>query len=325
MTIARRLPTRRRAGSAIKLPLAASVTLVAVTAIGIGAFSWPLLITIRADGSHSADAPWVFVLMLPLLLAVVVTQLASGGIDAKAVALLGVLSGVSALLRPLSGGVTGVQLMFFLLVPAGRVFGPGFGFLLGNMAMFASAALTGGGGPWLPFQMLAAGWIGLGAGLLPRLTGKPELALLACYGFVASIGYGFVMNLWFWPFPASQFGAGSAVAFVPGAPLAENLHRWLAFSLATSLSFDIPRGIATAAALLVVGRPVLLALRRAARRAAFEAPVIFTGATTTAAAATTGAATTATTGAAATTGGAATGAAGTTVGAARAARQDDES
>ena len=65
------------------------------------------------------------------------------------------------------------------------------------------------------------------------------------------------------------------ITFSPHAPLAENLHRWLAFSLSTSLGFDIPRGVVTALALLLVGRPVLLALRRAARRAAFDAPAEF--------------------------------------------------
>jgi energy-coupling factor transport system substrate-specific component len=83
------------------------------------------------------------------------------------------------------------------------------------------------------------------------------------------------MNLWFWPFANAETGAGAAVSFVPGAPLAENLHRWLEFSIATGLSFDVPRGAATAVAILVVGRPVLLALRRAARRAAFDAEVAF--------------------------------------------------
>jgi energy-coupling factor transport system substrate-specific component len=257
---------------AIRLSLPAVLTLVIVTAVGIAAFAWPLVLTGTSSTGHSADAPWIFVVLLPLLLAVVATQISSGGMDAKAVALLGVLSGISALLRPITGSVSGVQLMFFLLVPAGRVFGPGFGFVLGNAAMFTSAVLTGGGGPWLPFQMLAAGWIGLGAGLLPPARGRSELALLAAYGFGSGIAYGFVMNLWFWPFALSNTGAAAAVSFVPDAPLADNLHRWLVFSVTTGLSFDVPRGVTTAVALLVVGRPVLLALRRAARRAAFSAP-----------------------------------------------------
>lgn len=262
------------ARNAVPLRPRSLAAIVAVTLVGIGAFIWPLLISFGpGDAGHAHDAPWVFLVMVPLLLLVVVAEIADGGLDAKAVALLGVLGGICAVLRPVTGGVTGAQLMFFLLVPAGRVFGPGFGFVLGNVAMFASAALTGGGGPWLPFQMLAAGWLGMGAGLLPRARGRAELALLAAYAFAGGVAYGFVLNLWFWPFGASGVGGGAAVAFEPGAPLAENLHRWLAFSVTTGLGFDIPRGLVTAAAVLFVGRPVLVALRRTARRAAFAAPV----------------------------------------------------
>jgi energy-coupling factor transport system substrate-specific component len=259
-------------GRALELKPRALAAIVAVTLVGIGAFVWPLVLGFSAaDSGHDRDAPWVFLIMLPLLLLVVAAEIADGGMDAKAVALLGVLSGACAVLRPITGGVSGVQLMFFLLVPAGRVFGPGFGFVLGNVAMFASAALTGGGGPWLPFQMLAAGWVGMFAGCLPRLRGRAELVLLAAYGFVAGVAYGFVLNLWFWPFGTTGTGAGAAVTFVPGGAVLDNLRRWLEFSTSTSLGFDIPRGLATAIALLLVGRPVLLALRRAARRAAFDA------------------------------------------------------
>ncbi len=206
--------------NALVLRPRALAAIVAVTLVGIGAFTWPLVLGFStADSAHTHDAPWIFLIMLPLLLLVVAAEIADGGIDAKAVALLGVLAGACAVLRPITGGVTGVQLMFFLLVPAGRVFGPGFGFVLGNVAMFASAALTGGGGPWLPFQMLAAGWVGLCAGCLPRMRGRVELWLLAGYGLLAGIAYGFVLNLWFWPFGTTGTGASAAVTFVPGAPL----------------------------------------------------------------------------------------------------------
>ena len=78
--------------------------------------------------------------------------------------------------------------MFFLLILAGRVFGPGFGFVLGCTSLFASALLTAGVGPWLPFQMLAAAWVGLGAGLLPRrVTGRREIAMLVVYGVVRGV------------------------------------------------------------------------------------------------------------------------------------------
>ena len=116
---------------------------------------------------QSADAPLIFAVLLPLVLAVVLAEVAEGGIDVKALAMLGVLSAIGAALRPLGAGTAGLETVFFLLVLGGRVFGPGFGFVLGATTLFASAIITGGVGPWLPYQMFGAAWVGLVAGLLP--------------------------------------------------------------------------------------------------------------------------------------------------------------
>jgi energy-coupling factor transport system substrate-specific component len=270
------LPSGQPSGTrrhAVRFGRRSSVLLAVVSLLGLAAFSWPFLI--RAEGTedmaHATDAPWIFVLLLPLLLAIVLAELAEGALDAKAVALLGVLAACGSALR-LPGGVAGFEPLFFLLLPAGRVLGRGFGFVLGALTLFASALVTGGVGPWLPFQMLAAGWVGFFAGCLPPARGRREVVLLAAYGFVAGLAYGFLMNLWFWPFGSD---AGSQVAFVFGAPLAENLRRYWGFYLATSLGWDLFRAVGTAALVLVAGRPVLNALGRVARRAAFGAPVQF--------------------------------------------------
>jgi energy-coupling factor transport system substrate-specific component len=253
--------------SPYRLHLRANLALLLASLFGAVAFFWPFLI--EADGTanlaHSSDAPWVFALLLPLLLAIVVTEVSDGSMDSKAVAILGVLAACGTALR-LPGGITGFEPVFFLLIPAGRVFGKGFGFVLGALTLFASALITGGVGPWLPFQMLGAAWVGYGAGCLPRGTGRREILLLAAYGFVAGLAYGFLLNLWFWPF-GSQ--AGSQLAFEFGAPLAENLRRYWGFYLATSLGWDLPRAFTNAVLVLVAGRPVLAALRRVARRSAF--------------------------------------------------------
>jgi energy-coupling factor transport system substrate-specific component len=249
-----------------------TLTLGLVTAVGVLAFGWPLLVDAKASLAHRSDAPWLFVLLLPLVLAVVLAEIADGGMDAKAVALLGVLASVGAALRPLGGGAAGFEPVFFLLVLSGRVLGRGFGFVLGSVTLFASALLTAGVGPWLPFQMLAAGWVGFFAGCLPRARGWREIALLSSYGAVAGLVYGALMNLWMWPFVT---GLDSDISFQAGAPLAHNLTRFVGYTLATSLGFDIPRAVTNAVLVAMTGRPVLLALRRVARRAAFEAPVEF--------------------------------------------------
>ncbi|WP_103529044.1 ECF transporter S component, partial [Streptomyces sp. SM12] len=247
-------------------------------AIGVAAFGWPLLADELSGLAHSGDAPWLFALLLPLLLAVVVATVSEGGLDAKTVAMLGVLAAAGAALRPLGAGTAGLEPMFFLMVLAGRALGAGFGFVLGAVTIFASALLTGGVGPWMPFQMLAMAWVTMGAGLLPsaaRLRGRAELLMLAAYGAVASLGYGLVMNLQGWPYLA---GMGTGISFVPGDPLPDNLRRFAAYAAATSLGWDVTRAALTAVLVLSLGGLILRALRRATRRAAFNAPVVFTGA-----------------------------------------------
>ncbi len=267
--------TGRPAVRAIPVRLRARLVLLLASAAGLAVFVWPLVISPRAtaDG-QSADAPLVFVLILPVLVLLVLAEMSAGGIDAKALALLGVLSAVNAALRPLGAGTAGIETVFFMLVLAGRVFGPGFGFVLGSTSMFASALLTAGVGPWLPFQMLAASWVGLGAGLLPgRVRGRAEIALLAAYGVLAGYGYGLLMNLSYWPFVTGQ---GTALSYVAGAPVLENLERFLVFSVVTSsVGWDTGRALTNLVVIVLVGPAVLTALRRAARRAAFDAPVDF--------------------------------------------------
>ncbi|UNO44212.1 ECF transporter S component [Streptomyces sp. MST-110588] len=260
---------------AVRLGPRSVAALVLVSAIGVMAFGWPLLADSASGLAHSKDAPWLFAALLPLLLAVAVATIADTGLDAKAIAMLGVLAAAGAAMRPLGAGTAGIEPMFFLMVLSGRVLGPGFGFVLGSVAMFASALLTGGVGPWMPFQMLSMGWVAMGAGLLPgpgRLRGRRELVLLAAYGAVAAVLYGLVMNLQGWPYIG---GMATGVSFVPGDPLHENLVRFLAYCLATSLGWDLPRALVTVVLTLVLGGTVLKALRRATRRAAFDVPITF--------------------------------------------------
>lgn len=250
--------------SAVRMGPRAAVAVALSGVLGVAAFCWPLLVDPGAALARGGDATLTFALLLPLALAVVLAEVSEGGMDAKAVAVLGVLSALGAAVRVLGAGTAGVETVFFLIILAGRVFGPGFGWVLGTTTLFASALLTGGIGPWLPYQMLGAAWVGLVAGLLPRAKGRAELALLACYGLVASLLYGMLLNLSFWPF---ALGTGTAVSFVAGDPVLDNLARLVAFSLATSLGWDIGRAITTVVLVLATGTVLLRVFRRAARRA----------------------------------------------------------
>ncbi len=254
----------QRRGRALRVRPRSTFALLVAFTVTVLAFGWPLLASPRDGTAHGFDATGIFAVLLPLVIGVVLAELSDDGIDAKAVAMLGVLSAVGSVVRLLGAGTGGVEPVFFLIVLAGRVFGRGFGFVLGCTTLLASALLTGGVGPWLPFQMLGAAWIGFGAGCLPALRGRWETLLLAGYSVVAALAYGAALNLSFWPF---SLGDGTQISYLPGAAVLENLRRLLAFSAATSLGWDLMRALTTVVLVVVAGPGVLLVLRRAARRA----------------------------------------------------------
>lgn len=260
--------------TAIRVHAGAAVALVLASLVTLAAFGWPFVFepgTLAEASSHSTDAPWIFVLVLPLLAAIVLSELNAGGIDAKAIALLGMLASVGGALRALSPGIAGLEPSFAVIMLGGRVFGRGFGFVQGCLTLFVGALLTGGVGPWLPFQMMAAGWVGFLAGSLPRLRGRGEVLVLAMLGFVLGVLYGLMMNLWFWPF--GRYGEG--ISFEPGAGAAANLVNYGRYYLTTSVVWDLGRGTCTCLLLLATGRPLLRALRRVSRLANFEAVAVF--------------------------------------------------
>ena len=251
-----------------------AVMLALAGVVGLFAFAWPLFIdptaVLAIDASGTMTAPVILGVIMALTLGLLLTQLTGDDLDVKAIAMLGVLTAVGAVIRPLGAGSAGLETVFFLLILAGRGFGPGFGFLLGTLTLFASGLLTGGFGPWLPYQMLGAGFVGLGAGLLPRRAGlstPKELTLLGAYGFVAAFAYGYLTDLAFWPF---FFGAGmTQVGFDPNAGPWANLHTFVIVNTATSLAWNLGRCVTSVVLLVLLGPALLRIFRRAGRRARF--------------------------------------------------------
>jgi energy-coupling factor transport system substrate-specific component len=274
-TTAPRPVTRPRSRVAVPIRPRSAAVLGLASLAGLVMFLWPFLVKVRVDGS-TVNPPFVFLLLLPVVIAVCLAEFTEGGMDSKVLAMLGVLTAINAVMRGLSAGMAGIELVFFLLILGGRVFGAGFGFVLGCTSLFASALLTAGVGPWLPFQMLASAWVGMGAGLLPRrVSGKWEIAMLVAYGIVAAYAFGILMNLSTWPFTLGIEVPGheGGLSFVPGAPLLENLHRFIVYTLLTSTgSWDTGRAITNTIAVVVLGPAVMTTLRRAVRRATVTTP-----------------------------------------------------
>jgi energy-coupling factor transport system substrate-specific component len=230
-------------------------------------FSWPLFfagtVTKEADLAQA-----VFILLMPIVLILILVEVATGDIGSKQLALLGVLIALNAVIRLLGAGTAGIETAFFLIIIAAYVFGSGFGFLLGSGSLLVSALITGGVGPWLPFQMMAAGLIGIGAGILPKVSPKwGKLTILIGYAIPASFLYGALMTLWNWPFVA---GSGSSISYLAGAGVVENLLRFLQFQIFTGgLIWDAGRALTTSLLIAITAPLLLSTLQRAAAKAGF--------------------------------------------------------
>ncbi|MFC6236046.1 ECF transporter S component, partial [Leucobacter soli] len=137
-----------------------------VSAAALAAFAWPFFSAALPEDAQRA-VPILAIAAAVVLAGALLVALGDGAQGAMVVAMLGTLTAVGMVLRFLGTGFGGIETALTLLIIAGRAFGPRFGFLLGATVMLGSALLWGGVGPWLPFQVFAAGWVGAGAGLLP--------------------------------------------------------------------------------------------------------------------------------------------------------------
>ncbi len=215
---------------------------------------------------HGILVPVLFSLLAVVCLLTIVLDVQRGVIGlgasgSKMIALLGVLVAADASLR-LIPSLLGASPVFLLIILAGFAYGADFGFLMGALTLLVSAFITGGLGPWLPFQMLAAGWTGLTAGWLPRLAGWREIALLAVFGAVWGFLFGAIMNLWSWPFAAPGLQAQAGLYWVPGMSADETLGTYGRFYLVTSLFYDLFRAVGNVVLVLLLARPVLALLDR---------------------------------------------------------------
>jgi len=243
------------------------VAYVLASVVGAGAFLYPFWLPAEARlaTAHAGDAPLVAGLVGALAVTAVMVEVRAGTMAGTDVALLGVLSAMAGLLRllDLPGGGSGI---FFLVLLGAAAFGPRFGFLLGLFAMALSAVVTGGIGPWLPFQMLVLAWLAAVLGALGRVTrrlrARVEVAILAAASWLAGFVYGAVINLWSWPLTPGD----GPLQWRPGLGFGGTLDHYWAFYVTTSLAWDAAGATANLVAVAVLGGPVLATLRRFAHR-----------------------------------------------------------
>ncbi len=167
-----------------------------------------------------------------------------------------VLAALAAAGRILFAPIPDFKPVSAIAIIAGVAFGRKSGFMVGALAALASNFFFGQGA-WTPWQMYAWGLVGYGAGLLAmvpsRASRQGETALdfggrlvdahpflVYVYGFVACLGYGFILNAWsILSFFHAQVSGLAGILSV----------------YAAALPFDIVHGVATVVFLLALYAP----------------------------------------------------------------------
>lgn len=263
-----------------------TATYVFSTILGISALLYPFFLPSMITPATTAPAYGIetslsISVLLVICLLAIVFEVQSQTSNNRLIALLGVLVAINAVLRFVEvsiPGPGGFSPIFFLIILTGYVFGGGLGFLMGVLTLLVSALITGGVGPWLPGQMITAGWVGMSAAILRKLMvalkldQRPiEIIVLALFGIAWGLLYGVIMNLWSWPFivgPSDQY-------WNLGISLGETARRYATYYLVTSFMWDLVASAGNAVLLLAFGAPTLRALRRFQKRFIYHySPVV---------------------------------------------------
>ena len=264
--------------------LLSAAIFVVTTVAGVTAFLYPFWSPLAAADTsgnlaHAEDATLMLTVLVTLSFLVLLLEVQNQAVSAKSIALLGVLVAINSVLRFADAAIPGpggFSPIFLLIILGGYVFGARFGFLLGALTLFVSGFVTGGVGPWLPYQMFTAGWIGMTAPMCRPLvrmlqsggvrTTLAEVGVLAVFAGVWGLLFGAIMNIWFWPFivgPADQY-------WQPGIGLVETAQRYAVFYVVTSLAWDVLRAVGNVVLIALVAAPVLRLLRRFHQRFGFS-------------------------------------------------------
>lgn len=229
---------------------------VVATGIGCALFAWPFF-------ASNASVAAIAALAIGTCGALLLIEMGSRSLDVRSFALLAALSSIDAAARALLvTGIGGFSPIFLLILCAGYIFGARYGFLVGASSLLVSAVVTGGIGPWLPYQLFAAGWVGALAGLFARRHDhKPDwrdVTILTVIGIIAGYGFGMAMDIWDWTY----YQAAPGLGFHAGMPLSLALSHFARFYVTTSFVWDSFRAGGNALMVMVLGAPILIALGR---------------------------------------------------------------
>lgn len=242
-----------------------ALAVVLASVCGGALFLWPL------TGAGAAPPALAGLVAASAIIVLAATEIAARRLDSRRLALLAAIAAIDSALRLVVViGILGFSPIFFLVLCAGFVYGPGFGFLCGSVSLLLSAFVTGGVGPWLPYEMLGVGWVGAIAGLVSpgdRRLRRRDLIVLAIIGGISGWLYGALLDLWDW---TTFYRGAPDFGWLPGLGGAALLARFARFYVATSFAWDTARALGNAVAVLAFGAPIAASLSRLRARFSFR-------------------------------------------------------
>lgn len=237
-----------------------------VSLAGLALFAWPFL-----GAGLPADTP-AWALMIACVAGLFLVEAGTRQLDSRAIALLAAIAAIDSALRlAVIVGIGGFNPIFFLILCAGYAFGTSFGFMAGALSILVSALISGGIGPWVPYQVFGVGWVGVAAGLVGHwrspMPGVRDIVVLAAVGAVMGWVFGALLDVTDW---VPGYRGNPTIGWAPGMPAPTALLHFGRYYLLTSLAYDTFRAVGNAVMVVALGAPVLAALGRFRRRLSFE-------------------------------------------------------
>lgn len=235
-----------------------TVLWVTLTA-GLAWVAWPIWgsATVADSAAQSDEAPWVLAALCALLLLLGFTLWHNAGRTLRPFAPAALLVAAATLTRAvLHPGSSGIEFGYAFPLLAGILMGSPAGFLTGAAAALVSSLVTDTITVHLVAQTLVWGLWGLAGGVLRPLGTTSAWLLGALLCLPLGPVSGLLLNLTTWPADQSD-----NATFLPGLGAWESAIRLARYCWETSFGYDLMRGIASAVLLLLIGRPLLTALR----------------------------------------------------------------